>query len=159
VRYAAIASFQNLNTIGIILLTSPLWFRYIERPESILNVILLVLLIPISASIMYFLDTIIGLMAFFITEINGLTLNYRFISSTLSGRLFPLGLLIPLFWINAANPFGYLFYHPMQLYFGNYNAAEVAGIFIVGILWAVALYGTTQALFKFGLRRNESVGL
>jgi len=158
-QYLGMALFQNANVIFIILLTSPLWFTYIQPPSSLVSILLLIALIPVAAVIMFMLEMLVALAAFFITEVNGLTLNYGFASSIFSGRLFPLGLLIPVFWVHLFNPFAYLFYHPMQIYLGNYSNLESLQVITVGAISSLLLYFIGRQVFQFGLRKNESVGL
>jgi len=151
--------YQNIVVIFIISLFSPIWMKLIEFQTSWLNIIFLLLLIPISHLILFFIELLVGFMAFFITEINGLSLNFGFVRQLLSGQMFPLSILIASFSLNLANPFSFLFYHPMQIYLGKYDTNQTILVFLGGILWCIILYFLAKLVFKLGLKRNESVGL
>lgn len=153
------AIYQNLVISLMFLLLSPFWLQLIVPPSSLFNLLILVLLLPISHSILFFIEVLVAFAAFFITEINGLTLNFGFLSQLLSGKLFPLGLLLPWFWAGVANPFAFIFYHPMQIYLGNYTTFEICIVFLSGAVWSIIMYLLARSVFKVELKRNESVGL
>ena len=102
---------------------------------------------------------IVACSGFFLKAINGIILNYTFLSSLLMGRSFPLNLLIDNFWINLANPFSFTFYHPVQIYLGKYDNFQTAIVFLGRIFWCAFLYFLAKFVFKMGLKRNESLGL
>ena len=158
-RFYGYAILQNLTQLLIIISSIFFLHSWILPPSSVLNLILVGLLALISVFILFFLELLVGLLAFFLTEINGVILNYGYINNLLSGRLFPLGLLIPYFWANALNPFSYLFYHPMQIYLGKYSSNQIFAVFGCGLLWIFILYIIAKMVFKLGLKKNESVGL
>ena len=116
-------------------------------------------LIPIALTLLFLINTIVSFSAFFVSQVDGIILNFAFLQGLLMGRIFPLNLLIPNFWFNLCNPFAYLFYHPMQIYLGKYNANETFLVFLGGLFWCMILYFLAKLVFQIGLKRNESVGL
>jgi ABC-2 type transport system permease protein len=158
-RYTGLAIFQNSNMALIIILILPFLNSIIDFTFTLESLLLSVLLSMVSAIIYFFAQLMIGLCAFFITEINGLTLNWGFVASILMGKLFPLNLLISSFTVLLFNPLAYAFYHPMQIYLGNYNTQQIIYTFLGGIAWCLVLYFLAKFIFKLGLKKNESVGL
>ena len=146
--------------VNISILSSALIFfsNYLLHP-GLLNIILTIFLAPISMAIFYFLEILVAFSAFWTTEINGIMLNYTFLSRLLSGKLFPLGLLLSSFSLHIFNPFAFTFYHPMQIYLGKYTPLETFYVFLGGFAWCIVLYFLAKWVFKMGLKKNEAVGL
>jgi ABC-2 type transport system permease protein len=154
------ASFQNL--IKVILLLILLCTMLISNQISFFDVkffLATILLLPISLIILYLLGYIVACNGFFMTQINGITLNYGLLLSFLSGKFFPLGLIFENFYLYLLNPFAFTFYHPMQIYLGKYTILEIFYVFLGGLAWCIALYLLAKWVFKLGLKRNEAVGL
>ena len=154
------ASFQNL--IKVILLLILLCTMLISNQISFFDVkffLATILLLPISLIILYLLGYIVACNGFFMTQINGITLNYGLLLSFLSGKFFPLGLIFENFYLYLLNPFAFTFYHPMQIYLGKYSPLETLWVFLGGIFWCFVLYFLAKLVFKMGLKKNESVGL
>ena len=157
-QYIGEAAIQNVSkivfiTISIILMNSILSFSSIEQLG------LLGLFTPISFSILFLIEFLVSMSAFFLTMINGIILNFNYLAVLLAGRLFPLNLLISDFKTNLLNPFAFTFYHPMQIYLGKYDFNQTILVFAGGISWCIILYFLAKWIFKLGLKRNEAVGL
>ena len=157
-RYYGVAMFQNITLLFLILLISPIWIWNIQS-STVEQILLFIICIPIAIVIQFFTEISIAFLAFFVTEINGITLNYGFIYNLFTGKLFPLHLLIPFFFIHIFNPYSYLFYHPMQIYLGEYDSIQTGWTLLGGVAWCVVLYFLAKLVFRLGLKRNESVGL
>ena len=152
---AGVQKIVNISVLGSALI---FFSSYLLHP-GLLNIILTILLVPISMAIFYFLEILVAFSAFWTTEINGIMLNYTFLSRLLSGKLFPLGLLLSSFSLHIFNPFAFTFYHPMQIYLGKYSPLETFYVFAAGITWCITLYFLAKWVFKAGLKRNEAIGL
>lgn len=126
---------------------------------DITYVFIVIALAPISMLILFFLEIMVAFTGFFLNQVNGVILNFGIFSGILMGSRFPLDLLIPNFYANLFNPFGYLFFHPMQIYLGIYSPFETFYVFAGGITWCIILYFLAKFIFKLGLKRNEAVGL
>ena len=157
--YFGVALFQNFIVCLILLASFPIWRNFTYFSLSLESLVFLFLILPFSHLILFFLEFLVGLTAFWTTEIDGLVLNFGFLSKLLAGQLFPLNLLISNIFLNLINPFAYLFFHPMQIYLGNYNLNQILLVFAGGIAWCIVLYFLAKLVFKMGLKRNESVGL
>jgi len=157
--YFGIAIFQNFIVVLILTLSFPIWSNFVILSGNLWHLFFIVLMIPISHLILFFVELLIGLSAFWTTEIDGLVLNFGFLSKLLSGQLFPLNLLLTNTMLNIINPFAFTFYHPMQIYLGNYNTNQTLLVFAGGLAWCIILYFLAKLVFKLGLKRNESVGL
>jgi ABC-2 type transport system permease protein len=154
------ASFQNL--IKVILLLILLCTMLISNQISFFDLkffLATILLLPISLIILYLIGYIVACNGFFMTQINGVTLNYGFLLGFLSGRFFPLGLIFENFYLYLFNPFAFTFYHPMQIYLGKYSPLETFYVFLGGIAWSFVLYFLAKLIFKMVLKRNEAVGM
>jgi len=78
----------------------------------------------------------------------------------MSGTFFPI-VLLPAFLVKASYflPFIYTIYIPVQLYLGKISFAEGLRGLAIEILWLVVLYGIIKVVWRFGLKKYESVGI
>jgi ABC-2 type transport system permease protein len=125
---------------------------------GILNFVLYLFVSIIGYFILSLLGIIIGTVAFYITEINGVMSLQSDLKYYLSGQAIPLNI------VSALNftlflPFSYTFFHPLQFYFGNYSFNQGMFVILGGIFWLIFLAIVAKLLFMNGLKRNESVGL
>ncbi len=116
-------------------------------------------LIPFGVLILYLAGMMVAFSAFFLRQINGVTNNYLFVITIAMGRTFPLDLLIPNLYVHFLNPFAYLFYHPMQIYLGNYSNILTGLTYLGGLVWTIVFNFLAEYVLKLGLKKNESVGL
>ncbi len=127
------------------------------------NLIYLCFLIPISFSLNYFLNMVVGFLAFFLRDRRDYTSTSNSIMTVLgllSGSVIPLDKL-PYNLVNLAQflPTSWLLHHPMQIYLGKYSSLETFYVFLGGIAWCIILYFLAKLVFKMGLKKNESVEL
>ncbi len=102
----------------------------------------------------------IGFLAFWTTEISGIYYALKVLRNFLSGYYFPIVLLpVALVKINLFFPFVYTAYIPVQLYLGKISFAEGLRGLAIEILWLVALYVIIKIVWRFGLKKYESVGI
>ncbi len=103
---------------------------------------------------------LVGMIAFWTDETDGLYTTIQRLERFFSGGYFPLSLL-PAGFVSAslALPFAYSFYVPAQLYL--YKIDVVTGLhgLLIQLLWIVALYGLIRVVWHHGLKRYESVGM
>jgi ABC-2 type transport system permease protein len=128
-----------------------------------INIWLVLLLLPFSIIINYYIAFIIGNIAFFIKDkrdFNGFTIGLNQLIVVLSGAIIPLDKL-PSDFLNIIDklPFAYSLHLPMQIYLGKYDSIQTLLVFAGGIAWCVILYFLAKLIFKLGLKRNEAVGL
>ncbi len=117
------------------------------------------ILLPFSLFIIFISGFITACSGFYLPRMHGVAMNYTFLSALLMGRVFPLNLIYENFIFYLFNPFAFTFYHPMQIYLGNYNTNQTILVFLGGLAWCIILYFLAKFVFKAGLNRNESVWL
>ena len=125
---------------------------------SIWNFILYILLGILGYFISIFISYILGCIAFFIVDVDGVMEINNQLSFVLSGKALPISIIPVLFGANFL-PFAFTFYHPMQIYLGKYDFNQTLMVFAGGIAWCVVLYFLAKWVFKIGLKKNEAVGL
>lgn len=103
---------------------------------------------------------LIGLVAFWTDEVDGLYATHERLRKIFSGGYFPISIL-PVFFVNLsyALPFAYSFFVPAQLYLKKIDlAAGIRGIF-VQITWIIVLYFLSNWVWRRGLKRYEGTGI
>ena len=125
---------------------------------SFWNFILYILLGILGYFISIFTSYILGSIAFFIIDTEGLMEINNQLNFILSGKAVPLS-IIPILGFANFLPFAFTFYHPMQIYLGKYDFNQTVLVFAGGISWCIVLYFLAKLIFKIGLKRNEAVGL
>jgi ABC-2 type transport system permease protein len=105
-----------------------------------------------------FIAYILGSLAFFIVDVQGVLEIQNQLNFIFSGKALPLNIvsiLQPLIFL----PFAFTFHHPMQIYLGKYDFNQTLMVFAGGTTWCVVLYFLAKWIFKMGLKKNEAVGL
>jgi len=120
---------------------------------------LLPLSIIMSASISLLLNVCVGLIAFWTTDITGISAFYLFLESLLSGRLIPLELfpsaLRRWLWLS---PFRYTLSLPVEIVVGGLDARALLSGLGMQALWLVGSYLLYRAMWRSGLRTYSAVG-
>ncbi|MFA6193747.1 MAG: ABC-2 family transporter protein [Parcubacteria group bacterium] len=165
IRYImAVAIGRILIALGIVIVQGilvSLFFRdqliFSHSPSTFF---LLFCMLIAAYIINLFLSIIIGFIAFWTNEIHGIYYSLKVFSKFMSGTFFPI-ILLPVFFAKATFffPFAYTIYIPVQLYLGKISFAEGLRGFAVELLWIFILYVIIKILWKFGLRKYESVGI
>ena len=149
--------FPRMVEILLLLLIGSLGAQFIIF-ASIWNFILYILLGILGYFISIFISYILGCIAFFIVDVDGVMEINNQLSFVLSGKALPISIIPLLFGANFL-PFAFTFYHPMQIYLGKYDFNQTLMVFAGGIAWCVVLYFLAKWVFKMGLKKNEAVGL
>jgi ABC-2 type transport system permease protein len=147
----------SIIEIIILLGIALLGWQYVILP-SLINFVLYLLVGIIGYFITVFFAYILGSLAFFIVDVQGVLEIQNQVNFIFSGKAIPLDVsafLKPLIFL----PFAFTFYHPMQIYLGKYNFQETLAVFLGGIIWCLVLYFLAKIVFKIGLKKNEAVGL
>lgn len=129
-------------------------------PNSFNSVMILLTMILIGFIIQIFISILLGFIAFWTVEVDGVYYFFFVLTSFLSGTLFPLDLL-PASFVKASYlfPFVYTFYAPAQVYLGKISAQTAFFGIIVELIWVLILYGVIKLTWKKGLKKYESVGI
>jgi ABC-2 type transport system permease protein len=81
------------------------------------------------------------------------------IVESLSGSLFPINILPPVFQsIIMATPFPYLIYFPIEVYLGNITGGALIGGMMVAAAWVGVLGVSLNIVWKRGLKVYQSFG-
>jgi len=124
------------------------------------RILLLFFMLVATFFINLLLSILIGFIAFWTTEINGIYYSIKVFSKFMSGTFFPIALL-PAFLLKSSFflPFVYTIFIPVQLYLGKISFAEGLKGLAIEILWLIVLYGIIKIVWRRGLKRYESVGI
>lgn len=106
------------------------------------------------------LSYLVGLVAFWTDEVDGLYTTMERIKKFFSGGYFPLTLLPAVFvQISFFLPFAYSFFIPAQIYLKKMDLS--VGVYGLGVqvVWIAILYGVIRIVWRRGLRRYEATGI
>lgn len=103
---------------------------------------------------------LIGLIAFWTDEVDGIYATIDRMKKFFSGGYFPINLL-PLIFVQVsfALPFAYSFFVPAQLYLKKLDLSVGLKGLLVQVVWILILYGITKIVWNRGLKRYEGVGI
>jgi len=106
------------------------------------------------------LSYLIGLIAFWTDEVDGLYESIGRVKKFFSGGYFPLTLL-PLAFVHVSFmlPFAYSFFVPAQLYLKKLDLSVGLQGLLVQAVWIFALYIVIRIVWNRGLKRYEGVGI
>lgn len=152
----AFITLSTVGTLGIIL------FFFLDR--VVLNtdwryIILIVCMLFLALIIELLLGFLVGTIAFWTEEVDGIQSAIERIKRFFAGGYFPLSLLpITLATISTYLPFAYSFFVPAQLYLKKIDLQ--AGIIGLGIqlIWIILLSIILNIVWKKGLKRYEATG-
>ncbi len=155
-RMSVPTAFSALSLVVVALL----FWDSIIFSDDVMILALFFAMIALAFVIELLLSFLVGLIAFWTDEVNGLHLTIERLKKFLSGGYFPLSLL-PVWFVNVSLlfPFAYSFYVPAQLYLGKMDATTGLHGILVQIIWIVLLYGIIQFVWRRGLRKYEGVGI
>ena len=127
---------------------------------DLVRIISFVILLILALLIYFYINLILGFIAFFAPE-NTWAPRFLFfmIVGFLAGELFPLDLLpTNLFKALMLTPFPYLIYFPIAVYLGRFALGTIVSYFLVMVFWLVFLYHSSLYLWQRGLKSNEAWG-
>lgn len=136
----------------------------IKLPLGFVNDWSRILLTIVAFILAYFLSftfsMFIGLLAFFITDSNGLDSLSRAASEILTGKLFPITFFPPLVQrVVDYSPFKFMVYFPAFSLIGRYQLPEMLNGIALGITWTVVLVFLCWFCWKKGIEKFSAVGL
>lgn len=110
-----------------------------------------------GAIIFALIQAILGIMAFWMTEIWPITELNTMALQLFGGMLAPIALLPPIVQtITLYLPFRYIFFEPVAIILGK--QLDPAGVLMKQLLFIFLLFGIYKLLWKVGLRRYEGIG-
>ncbi len=107
----------------------------------------------------FFLETCMGLIAFWYLEVTSLTFIYMLMNFFLSGHMFPLDWLPSGFeWAISALPFQYLAYFPAAVFLGKVSGPDLYWGLAVEFAWVLFFILLSRLLWKRGVNRYSGFG-
>jgi len=107
----------------------------------------------------FFLEATIGMISFWLLEVNSLLLIFMLFSFFLSGHMFPLSLLPPdIEWIVNLLPLKYLAYFPAAIFLQKIPEDELATEMVTEAVWVVVFIITCRWMYERGLKRYSGFG-
>jgi ABC-2 type transport system permease protein len=155
---AAVNFFSNLVKLVIALAMFFLLNSYIQLPTNIGTILFFILSIIIGYFINLSLSLLFGFLAFYSINVHGILEFFTQVRIFSSGYLFPLNIARFLGFLQFL-PFALTYYFPMQIWLEKTDINQNLLIISGGIAWLLILYLLTTVMYKFGLKRYESVGL
>jgi len=124
------------------------------------HLILSVMIVAVAFVMNILLSIAIGLVAFWITSVEGFSAAYYNVRGLLAGGMFPLNILSPgfLFAMNVL-PFSYTGFVPTQVFLGKMTVVESLAALAVVSAWTVALVVIVGVVWRLGIKRYEAVGI
>jgi ABC-2 type transport system permease protein len=123
-------------------------------------ILIIVLMVFFAFIIELLISYSIGLMAFWIDEVDGVFTSLDRLKKFLSGGYFPLTLLPAIYVkIGYALPFAYSFFVPTQLYLKKISLKEGFVGLLIQMIWIFLLYLLIKLIWSKGIKRYEGVGI
>jgi ABC-2 type transport system permease protein len=115
--------------------------------------------LALSFLIGFYLETLLGLVAFWYLEVSSLVFVYMLLNYFLSGHMLPLDWLPrpysdAILWL----PFKYLAYVPAAMLLNRYTPWELLGELTLQVIWVLILWVMTQWTLARGLQRYSAYG-
>ena len=122
-------------------------------PTNIFNFISFIIVILINIIVLFFIDIIIGMCAFYTNMIWGMTVLRKAIITIFSGLIAPIT-LFPIWFQNISKilPFQEFIYTPVSIYMGMLSKQEVIFTFGKQIIWGVILYITAKLFYNKAIK-------
>ncbi len=107
----------------------------------------------------FFLEATIGMVSFWLLEVNSLLLIFMLFSFFLSGHMFPLTLLPDsVEWIVNLLPFKYLAYFPAAIFLEKIPNEDLPRELLIEAAWVVFFIITCRLMYNRGIRRYSGFG-
>ena len=124
-------------------------------PSSILTVGFFILSVMLGYVILFSIEFLIGILAFWVVEIRGIYFAVIWgISWFFSGYFLPLE-HYPVLLAKIAEylPFQAIIYSPTAIYVGRVTGKAMVRVFLIQLFWAVALMGFGRLVYRAALRK------
>ena len=121
---------------------------------------ILFIMLPLAFITELLISYLVGLIAFWTEEVDGLYTTIDRLKKFFAGGYFPLSLLPSAFvQISFFLPFAYSFFVPAQLYLGKIDIQTGIKGIGVQIVWILLLCGIIRIVWRAGLKKYEGVGM
>lgn len=139
-------------------------FYLLVKPNLVINtspkpLVLTAIALLLAFLFNFYLNFLIGLWGFWAKQVWPILFVSRLFSDLISGGLFPLDILPPLFTkILQLTPFPYLLFYPANIYLDRIPPRQAFQGFGVIILWTFIFYFATRFAWKKGTKNYEAFG-
>ena len=150
----------KLAILGPMILVVALGFRHDLRFSlSWGQALLLPCSILMGAAISFLINVCVGLVAFWTSDISGISAFYMFLEALLSGQTIPLN-LFPATWhgLLRLSPFRYTVSLPVEIVTGTLQGSELAASMGMQALWLLLCYLLYRATWRAGIRTYSAAG-
>lgn len=145
--------------LPLVLLVGMFFRGDVHLPPDPLAWLLFGLSLPLAAAIAFLLDFVVGSLAFWIDDVNGLARVKSLVGAFLAGQFVPLAFFPPgLAWFLEIQPFRYTLSFPLELLTGSLAPAAQLRGFAWQIGYYVILWASYRLLWRYGLRKYSAVG-
>jgi len=137
-----------------------LFFRAdLRLPDQPRDWLLFALALPLAATVAFLLDFVIGSLAFWMQDVNGLVRVKNLLGAFLSGQIIPLALFPPeAAGFLEAQPFRYTISFPLELLTGSLAPVAIVRGFAWQAGYCVGLWACYRLLWRYGLRSYSAAG-
>lgn len=113
----------------------------------------------LSSMIMFAMNYMFGLAAFYVEYIFGFIFAKEALVRLLSGELIPL-VFFPAALLGVLKylPFAGIVYTPVMIYLGKYSAGQIIEAIIIQLVWVIVLMVCTQLLWRRAIKRLSILG-
>ena len=153
----------SIHTLLLNMLPKVILFYAIFRlslPPSLLTVLLFTLSVFLGYVILFSIEFIIGILAFWIVEVRGIhTLVVWGLYMLFSGYFLPLE-FYPTFLAKVAAllPFRAIIYIPTALYTGQFTGSSLVSALLIQLTWSIVLMGLGRIGYRAAFRKLEVQG-
>jgi ABC-2 type transport system permease protein len=150
---------QMVVVISISAIVIGIMHIYMDFPIHPSQIIVFLLVLPLSLALNFIIFYCISAIAFWITEAWGIFGTVTLLGGIASGTLFPLDIFSEkLQFIFSLLPFQYVIYFPVNILSGR--MADHSIWFGVGIecLWLIILFAFSKLVWKIGMKKYIAVG-
>lgn len=128
-------------------------------PESIIKVFITLFFAGLACILSFLLNSIIGVLSFWLLETQSVGVLYNMMVSVLSGSLFPINLIKNQFGnIIKYLPFSYMAFIPAQIYLEKIDNMKIVNNIFICFFWVVMLLLLLIRLWNNGVRKYSAFG-
>jgi ABC-2 type transport system permease protein len=145
--------------LPMVFLAALVFHANLQLPTSAMVWLLFLLALALAATIAFLLDFVIGSLAFWVQDIEGVIGFEKAVAAFLAGQFVPLALFPPAFsGFLAVQPFRFTLSFPLEILTGSLSAAAMARGFAWAVAYCALLYTGYRLLWRYGLRAYAATG-
>jgi len=140
------------------LLVSLIFFRILP-PVSAANLALMLIAVIFGFLILYYIGYIISALSFWFVNIWSFSTIKNVFIGVLAGTMLPLWFMPE--WVLKIiqfTPFDVIYFAPIQIYLGQYDASNVLPVYLKQCVWVLLLYIAGRLLWAKGIKKLVVVG-